>query len=67
MKKKMKYYIVTIKEEKETPVCVKANTEQRAVNMANLLYWQRSTDRRILHGNADITSCVTKVEEEKYD
>jgi len=65
MIKKMKYYTVMIKEEKETPVCVKANTEERAVKLAHGIFCERNDDPRVLHGNVDNwESYVTKVEEE---
>jgi len=62
----MKYYTVTVREEIETPVCVKANTEERAIKLAHGLYFQRPEDRRILRGDSDIESYVTEVKEENY-
>ena len=41
MIKKMKLYSVMVKEEKETPVCVKANTEERAVKLAHGIFNER--------------------------
>ena len=68
MIKKMKYYTVTVREEIETPVCVRANTEERAIKLAYGLYWQRSDDRRVCHGAVDnCESWVTKVEEEEIE
>jgi len=64
MKKKMKYYTVTIKEERETPVFVRANTEQRAVDLAHGLYNQRPDDRRVNNGNDEATTWVKEVREE---
>ena len=61
MKKKMKNYTVTIKEERETPVFVRANTEQRAVDLAHGLYNQRPDDRRGNNGNDKATTWVKEV------
>ena len=63
MKKKMKYYTVTIKEERETPVFVRANTEQRAVDLAHGLYNQRPDDHRVNNGNDEATTWVKEVRE----
>ena len=64
MIKKMKSYEVMIKEDKETPVYVKANTEERASRMAQLLFLQRPDDPRVLHGQVDCwTTEVTNVRE----
>ena len=60
----MKYYTVTIKEERETPVFVRANTEQRAVDLAHGLYNQRPDDRRVNNGNDEATTWVKEVREE---
>ena len=66
MIKKMKLYSVMVKEEKETPVCVKANTEERAVKLAHGIFNERNDDPRVLHGQVDNwVSYVTKVKEEE--
>jgi hypothetical protein len=63
MKKKMKLYTVTIREEKETPVFVRANTEDRAVDLAHGLYSQRPDDRRVNNGNDESTTWVKEIRE----
>tara|TARA_Y100001951_G_scaffold81712_1_gene69957 strand:- start:393 stop:599 length:207 start_codon:yes stop_codon:yes gene_type:complete len=66
MIKKMKLYSVMVKEEKETPVCVKANTEERAVKLAHGIFNERNDDPRVLHGQVDNwVSYVTEVKEEE--
>jgi len=64
MIKKMKFYTVMIKEDKETPVYVRANTEERAAKIGHLIYNERNDDPRVLHGQIDYcTTEVTNVEE----
>ena len=66
MIKKMKLYSVMVKEEKETPVCVKANTEERAVKLAHGIFNERNDDPRVLHGQVDNwVSYVSEVKEEE--
>ena len=66
MIKKMKLYSVMVKEEKETPVCVKANTEERAVKLAHGIFNERNDDPRVMHGQVDNwVSYVTEVKEEE--
>ena len=66
MIKKMKLYSGMVKEEKETPVCVKANTEERAVKLAHGIFNERNDDPRVLHGQVDNwVSYVTEVKEEE--
>ena len=66
MIKKMKLYSVMVKEEKETPVCVKANPEERAVKLAHGIFNERNDDPRVLHGQVDNwVSYVTEVKEEE--
>jgi len=64
MIKKMKFYTVMIKEDKETPVYVRANTEERAAKIGLLIFDERNDDPRVLHGQVDCwTTEVTSVEE----
>ena len=66
MIKKMKLYSVMVKEEKEPPVCVKANTEERAVKLAHGIFNERNDDPRVMHGQVDNwESYVTEVKEEE--
>jgi len=64
MIKKMKFYTVMIKEDKETPVYVRANTEERAAKIGLLIFDERNDDPRVLHGEVGCwTTEVTSVEE----
>jgi len=60
----MKSYLVMVKEDKETPVYVRANTEERASKIGHLIFNERNDDPRVLHGQVDgWTTEVTNVKE----